>query len=244
MASKSLGPFPKSVRWHEIIARGGASRSLCDVSLALLQERYDNFTADETAIDAMTFLVALVVSTRHPDPLSQMRKQFGFELIDNSRDSLLKFISEDTHPLWVAVCETVEHFLHRSDSEGSLFALDHWSLWREFDGSAFCELARHLYYRLNAICFAQVLRDLDIGYEEETLDHFAWEMSVITRAFSARWFNACARYQTPELGSIRWYLGHCMGKLDLELAREASDWTEPTGNPWKRRKVAVPSLGI
>jgi hypothetical protein len=76
------------------------------------------------------------------------------------------------------------------------------------------------------------------------LTRFAHEAAIITRSFSARWFNACARYQVPESGSIKWYLGHCLGKVDLELSRELSDWVEPTGNPWRRKRPVPASLDL
>src|SRR5205823_6025038 len=99
----------------------------------------------------------------------------------------------------------------------------------KFDGSGFCDLARRFFANLNYVCFVDALSYEALVVDRHIIGRFAWEMSLITRAFSARWFNACARYQTPELGSIRWYLGHCMGKLDLELARESAKWIEPVG---------------
>ncbi|HVL38293.1 MAG TPA: hypothetical protein VM328_02775, partial [Fimbriimonadaceae bacterium] len=97
---------------------------------------------------------------------------------------------------------------------------------------AFCDLARFFFASLNELLFREALPSVD----PEELRTMAWETSLITRSFSARWFKACAMGQPPEPGSIKWYLGHCLGKLDLELSRELSDWVEPTGNPWRRRK--------
>jgi hypothetical protein len=111
-------------------------------------------------------------------------------------------------------------------------------VWRDFDGPEFCNLAHRFFGGLNA----ELLAEESITGEDAV--RFASEMAVINRSFSARWFNACARKQIPERGSIRWYLGHCLGKLDLEFSRELSTWQEPAGNPWRRKPAEISRLDL
>jgi hypothetical protein len=241
---KTLGPFPKTVRWHEIVARSlpparqPEARAIADDLLTQLQALYEGLTKDEAAIRVTTFLVALPVSTRSQDPVEDLYKSFNITVEDpsNLESALEAFVPVDCLVRRAAV-DTIRQF--SKGGEDALFATDPWARWREADGSAFCDLARLFFTNLNRHYFAEVL-----GEQPEELDLFAHEMSLITRSFSARWFNACARYQTPEQGSITWYLRHCLGKLDLELDREHSDWVEPTGNPWRRKKKVEASLGI
>lgn len=201
-----------------------------DELLTQLQDTYDKLTKDPVAIGAITFLVALPVCTRSADPIRELAVTFGIEVSDpdDIEFALNKCLPADSLSKR-ALADTIAQYA--GTSEAVLFQTDPWVRWREADGSAFCDLARLFFTNLNRHYFAEVLQ----AWPKE-LDLFAHEMSLITRSFSARWFNACARYQTPEPGSIVWYLGHCLGKLDLELAREHSNWVEPNGNPWKRKK--------
>jgi hypothetical protein len=244
LASKSLGPFPKSIHWREFFPP--SRRHLSDVSLALLQERYDLMAEDVAALRAITFLVALVVCTRAENPFEELHRFFGIT-IDGmaSRDEILNSLNTYLpvdHPAKAAAKRTILRIYEKDLESLTLFHTDPWRVWRSYDGSPFCDLARLFYSHLNSECFATMLSECSVAYDPDDLAQFAWESSVITRAFSARWFNACARYEMPEQGSIKWYLGHCLGKVELEIARESSDWVEPLGNPWRRRKIAMPAL--
>src|SRR4051812_15339513 len=75
MASRSLGPFPKTLRWHEIVGPSRSDDSLCS-ALALLQKLED----DPDALKSVTFLVALVVCTRNTNPQQNLSECFGITL--------------------------------------------------------------------------------------------------------------------------------------------------------------------
>lgn len=244
MASKSLGPFPKTVRWREIVMRSGGDLELAESLLSRLTLLYESFVRDEVAIACVSFLVALPICTREDKALKALRDTFGIVVAGPSAEQLataLNVVVPRVHTVKIATLRTLEQ-IFEDDQGGSLFAGDPWEKWRTFDGSGFCDLARRFFANLNYVCFLEVLASAGLTVDSAQVERFAWEMSVITRAFSARWFNACARYEVPEPGSIKWYFGHCMGKLDLELCREATDWVEPTGNPWRRKRQ--PSTAI
>ncbi len=228
MANRTLGPFPKSIRWRELVGNVVCA----DVVLDELLRQYEQLIDDDDALRACTLLVGLVVCSRVPDASDSLKINYGIELKDASKDSLL-FAADQTAQnnslLRTALKATVLHILNLPNHV--LFGLDTWKPWRAYDGRAFCDLARLFFCNVNEQYFARAL-----SAHPDALGTFAWEMSLITRTFSARWFNACARDQIPNVGSIRWYLGHCIGKLQLEVEREKSDWVEPTGNPWKRRR--------
>jgi hypothetical protein len=242
MARRSLGPFPKTLRWHEIVALVGTGGD-SDATLKSLIAKYEALTKDEAAIRVITFLVALPVSSRSADTYRELLERFQIELLgepheDQLLSALDKYVPEK-HLAKDAAKETIRQVCADSDS-GALFNPDPWQVWRSFDGVAFCDLARLFFTKLNEQYFSGEVN----AAPEEEVRRFAQESSLITRSFSARWFNACARYETPEPGSIRWYLGHCLGKVQLELERELSDWVEPAGNPWKRKKKPGPELGL
>jgi hypothetical protein len=201
---------------------------------------------DPIAIRAITFLVALVVCARHRNPWTDLPRLFGVSVDGMASEqeliAALDAYVPESHPAKSAAVDTVRWVFANDRKRGRLFHDDPWLIWREFDNSAFCDLARMFVSHLNAHCFAKMLNECSVSYDPPSLHQFAWETSLITRAFSARWFNACARYQMPEQGSITWYLGHCCGKVQLELARETSAWEEPAGNPWRRRKIIMPAL--
>ena len=223
MASRTLGPFPKSIHWPELV--GDISRA--DRLIDVLLEEYEDLIGNDAAIRAVTFPVALVVCTRDRDVSESMRRNYGIELKDaDLKPAIEKFIPED-RPAKRALFETLKRVEEQPGQ--MLFENDPWRKWREYDGRAFCDLARLFFCNLNEQYFGALV-------EHGEIPRFAWEMSFITRTFSARWFNACARNQIPEEGSIAWYFGHCIGKLQLELEREKSDWVEPEGNPWRRRR--------
>jgi hypothetical protein len=116
---------------------------------------------------------------------------------------------------------------------------------RRFDRAGFCDLGRYFFAALLESELTKLLSENDLLVAHELLEQHAWEMSKITQSFSARWFQKCAVDNAPDAGSIRWYIGHCLGKLDMELERELTTHIEPLPNPFKRRKkVEPPSLGL
>jgi hypothetical protein len=219
MASKSLGPFPKTLRWREIVHRSfphlsaSEGTELSDKLLQHLKDEYRRLTESEEAIDAIVAYVSLPINTRATEAAS---------LPD----------SHGPEPAPTKAAHTAAQVWLERHKGDELFPVDAAAAWRQADGSDFCDFARIFFTELNAICMSELLPKAD----PLAIHRFAEECSLITRSFSARWFNACARYETPARGSIKWYFGHCLGKLDLELSREMSDWIEPTGNPWKRRR--------
>jgi hypothetical protein len=240
VASKSLGPFPKTYRWREIVEQSGA----CGAPDELLQSfigQVESLVTDPEALKAITFLVALPVCSRNACAAASMNKEYGIQLegepILDALLSALHSFADPNHPAVVAAARTVRDAILQSSSE-VLFDTDDWRTWRAFDGPAFCDLAVAYFASLNEEMLTRFLQEADSPTQPAQV--FAREAAIITRSFSARWFNACARYETPPEGSIRWYLGHCLGKVDLELNRELSDWVEPLGNPWKRKKKGSP----
>jgi len=203
---------------------------------------------DEGALRAITFLVALVVCTRPENPWSELHSSYNITIDGMASEEdvvqALGVYQPQDHPATRAAKRTILRIYEKDRKSGTLFDIDPWRIWRAFDNTSFCDLARLFYSHLNSECFAAMLNDCSIDFEFDDLAQFAWESSLITRSFSARWFNACARSELPEAGSIHWYLGHCLGKVELELARETSDWQEPLGNPWRRRRIEMPALQI
>lgn len=112
---------------------------------------------------------------------------------------------------------------------------DEWERWRYFDGSAFCEIAGVFFGCL----LAEVLLEQCPDFRVRRLGS---ELSRITVSFSARWFNKCAVGRNPERGSVRWYLRHCLGKLDMELERELSTHVEAPRTSSRRQRVEMPQL--
>ena len=225
----------------------GARSVVPDRLLEGLQKEYARYANDPIAVRAIAFLVALPVCSRSESPSKLLHEWFSISLYGTDEEDIFAAINASLpvdHPFKTALIRTINFTLNTATSENSLFQPDPWQVWRSFDGSPFCDLARRFFTELNAICFSRRLSGARLRVDGRVIRRFAHEMSVITRAFSARWFNACARYQIPEMGSIQWYLGHCLGKLDLELCREASNWVEPSGNPWRRRRVAPPALEL
>jgi hypothetical protein len=239
LGSKTLGPFPKKHRWSQLLQSAGGDPRLSDLLLESLQERYASFVDDEMAKATVVFLVALVVGTRSTAPTVSIAMTYGFNILGDDESEFIAALRTAVpveHPFRDAAEQTIGYLLDRHRESADLFGQGSWHAWRQYDSSAFCDLARLFFSFLNRRMFSEILSEHALRVESPELDRFASEMSLITRTFSARWFNACARKQTPDEGSIHWYLAHCLGKLDLELAREHSLWREPTGNPWKRRK--------
>lgn len=237
----TLGPFPKTVRWSGLAARFvGPGDATADRMLLELKAIYEKLAVDSSTIRAATFLTSLPICSRFGDPNSALKKHYKIDLpkdpdLDQLEKSLDKFIVKASYAK-TACLHAIEGWLQRSKAPERLFAPDPWAPWRAADGSAFSDLGREFFTHLNRIYFSEAL-----GTADPAVDLFAEEMSLITRTFLARWFNACARNQIPELGSIQWYLGHCLGKLDLELSRELSNWVEEP-RVWKSRQPRLLDL--
>src|SRR5688572_28837717 len=212
----TLGPFPKTLRWRELAERflaPGDTEVEADKLLVALKEAYERLVLDDAAVKAAVFLAALPVCSRFEDNRDALWKLYGIKLsgaptLATLTEALEKFIPEPSISK-TACAVTLKVWLERGKSKDRLFAPDPWAIWRAADGSAFCDLGREFFTQLNRLHFSEALR-LEVGNVH--VDRFSVEMSLITRTFSARWFNACARVQVPEAGSIRWYLGHCLGK--------------------------------
>lgn len=207
-----------------------------------MRRRLASDAKSDTALWGIRFLTSLIFSTREPDPARRLRSGIGVALPDDpSPQDLIGGLKAKGSPSAVAAEQVILEVTQNAE-EGLLFPVSGWAAWRAYDGPAFCDLARSYFSKFLNLLLAEEFRRAGVDADEEALRRFAHEASIITRAFSARWFNACARVSTPDLGSVRWYFGHCVGKLDLELERELSDWIEPDGNPWKRRRASAPQL--
>jgi hypothetical protein len=235
----TLGPFPKTHRWRELVEQYLNPKDVTAASDELLDQlkrQCEAFAEAEAAIRAAVFLVSLPICSRKADPASAMLNEYGIELngeptVEKLNRALSAFVKNPS-PALDACAMAISTWIEREAAKERLLDPDPWAVWRAADGSAFCDLGREFFTQLNRICFSQALNQTE---SKEDIDLFAEEMSLITRTFSARWFNALARSRTPDRGSIRWYLAHCLGKLDLELCRERSDWVEEP-RIWKSRQ--------
>jgi hypothetical protein len=209
---------------------------LSDLLLCRLKATYESLLEEPEALKVVSFWVALPIATRSPTPIAELRKVYGLEVKSAEKDDLLEAL-ESIAPTDSKVKAATRTTLQSVADDPILLDGDAWSKWRAYDGPEFCNLAYRFYSDLNSQYFRAELPSIS----PDALEILAKEMAVITKAFSARWFNACARLQTPSRNSIRWYLAHCLGKLDLELSREMSDWVE---TPRKRKGEPEPCLDL
>lgn len=240
MARGSLGPFPKTKHLSQILAEAKLTSGPDDVSqrtefhLTNLRDQLEADIADALALAGIRFLTALVFCTRFDDPAAQLKADLNIQVAEEpqAQDLVDALTSKVPRNSSVEAAIEVIREVMASPTVPSLFDHNPWDAWRKFDGPDFCDLARNY--------FSKYLRNLllhEIPADELDLARFAHEASIITRMFSIRWFNACARAEVPDLGSVRWYFRHCLGKLDLELERETADWDEAAR--WSRKSKAV-----
>lgn len=230
----TLGPFPKTMSWLDLVGLTTGckdSTDKADLAIARLRFKYERLGDDEAAFRCAVFLVALAVCSRFEQPARRLWTEFGIVLrgepsVPHLKQALEVYVPWES-PVRAACLHTLEFWVGHKPEEAALFESDAWTVWREADGSGFCDLGRQFFTEINRYFCTGALRALGpVEGIEEAVATFAEELSLITRTFSARWFNACAKDRIPEQGSIRWYLRHCLGKLDLELSRELSDWDE------------------
>jgi len=245
--SSSLGPFPRTRRWGDIVAKasGHADTDLADSLIVKLREAVVAIMATDEVADAMAFFVALPVATRVPDPVAFLRFHFNIRYSDGLRNTLSEILPVNG-PVRQAALATFDRFQSSPRFTQAQIAGDDWSPWRAIDGSPFCEIARLFW---GSLLEEMLVRELEADprssqYRREHLSRHAWELSRITQSFSARWYNACAASGVPSRNSIRWFIGHCAGKLDMELERELSTHLEPAPPPSSRHRKEPPSLGL
>jgi len=222
-----LGPFPKTRPLRAFFDDPDAA----DAEIQRLRREYVQMSEDPAALDCVTLWAALPIVTRFSDPVEMLRTHYGWTVADHSAlaDALDQAIAA---PLVVREAAKLTILQVAAENEGVIPRRD-WLVWRQFDGSDFCLLGNRFFANLNYFVFSRDLLDA----RDEEVRRLAQEMSFITRTFSARWFNACARNEIPSRGSIGWYFRHCMGKLDLELSRELTGYVE---EPRPRRKRQDP----
>lgn len=201
----------------------------------VIQRSRDFIEADSQALGtfrSVRSLLALVFSSRSPNPSARLASRYEINVSEfPSSDDFQAIFTKEATPASQAALETVQQVIQRQPASSLFETYDSWAAWRAHDGSAFCDLARSFYSKyLRNVLFEVV------GNPMPELKTFAHEASIITRTFSARWFNACARHEEPDDNNIRWYIRHCAGKLDLELERELSDWDE---NAWRHRRTSL-----
>jgi hypothetical protein len=241
----SLGPFPKSHRLVEIAARHGLSPGESNRLIEEVRTRVAQLIDDTQALDSVTFFAALPIVTRFSDPETQLHRLFTISFHENLQATLDRLLTVDS-AVSRAALSTISRFTSTARFEQAAILEDPWIVWRGLDGSGFCDLGRQFFACLTEEHLAYYLRcHTGSPIDSSSLRQHAWELSLITRSFSARWFNKCAAGQIPDRGNIRWYLGHCLGKLDMELERELTTHVEPLPNPFRRRRqVEPPSLGL
>jgi len=245
--SSSLGPFPKTERWRQIVSRVRAQDEswFADEILNNVRKRLAGVVGEDSTLDAVGFFVALPVVTRSEDPVGGMQASFGIRYRNSLRDTLESLVPIDG-VVRRAALGAFDSVTSSPRFRQAQIEEDEWSVWRQFDGPAFCELGRMFYAHLATELLMYYLRVaiLETQIPTDALVRHGWELSRITQSFSARWFNACAVGAIPDRGNIRWYLGHCAGKLDLELERELSSYEEPLPTPSRSKKTEPPSLGL
>jgi hypothetical protein len=223
----TLGPFPKTRPLRAFFD----DPDVADAAIQRLRREYVQLSEDTAALDCVVLWAALPIVTRFDDPAHHLWTRYGWRVADHS--ALAAALDQATSaPSVVRESAKLTVMQVATQNEGVIARRD-WLVWRKFDGSDFCLLGNRFFANLNYLVFS---RDLANARDEE-VRRLAQEMSFITRTFSARWFNACARYETPSRGSIGWYFRHCMGKLDLELSRELTGYVE---EPRPRRKRQEP----
>ena len=231
----TLGPFPKTRRWREWFSKGSDGANPSDASLIRLKTVFASMVDDQPTMKCVILWAGLPLVTREEDPAGAFARRFLLDVRGPSDllAALDRWIPGE-HAAKAATAATISEFA--ADADGLLPSTD-WDVWREFDGPEFCNLAMRFFANLNREVFSLELPHLPA----DQIETMAREMALITRAFSARWFNACARLEIPSRNNIHWYLGHCLGKIDLELSREMSHWEE---QPRKRKGPPEPALDL
>lgn len=242
MARGSLGPFPKTLRFRQILYPGfeltstSALEQEADRLIELARQALRTASQDPNALYGIRLIVGLIVSSRFPNPDRFMKSHYGIQIDPRPTPSSLgKVLAEDESVSRVAARKAID--AATKNRVDPLFESDPWLTWRGFDGSPFCDLARSFYGFFLDETLDHTLRSGGCLVDRNHLARFCFEASIITRSFSARWFNACARFEVPDAGSIRWFQSHCLGKLDIELERELSTWVEAAGASRRRRRV-------
>src|SRR2546423_13738835 len=106
MASRSLGPFPKTLHWRDLAG------DKTDETLDILIAQYESLTEDDNALKATIFLVALVVCSREADVPAALKNRYAITLqgepnIANLKIAIEAFIPED-HLVKRALIETAQ----------------------------------------------------------------------------------------------------------------------------------------
>jgi hypothetical protein len=223
----TLGPFPKTRPLRAFFD----DPDVADAAIHRLRREYVQLSEDTAALDCVVLWAALPIVTRFESPEEQLQSLYGWQVTDHTglAAALDRAINA---PAVVREAAKLTVLQVAVENEGVIARRD-WLVWRQFDGSDFCLLGNRFFANLNYFVFSRDLRHA----RDEEVRRLAQEMSIITRTFSARWYNACARHEVPSRGNIGWYFRHCMGKLDLELSRELTGYVE---EPRPRRKRQEP----
>jgi len=224
----TLGPFPKTRPLRAFLD----DPDLADAAIQRLRREYVQLSEDTASLDCVVLWAALPIVTRFEDPAQRLKSLYSWRVADHSglAAALDRAINA---PTVVREAAKLTILQVAAENEGVIERRD-WLVWRQFDGSDFCLLGNRFFANLNYLVFS---RDFANARDEE-VRRLAKEMSFITRTFSARWFNACARQEIPSRGSIGWYFRHCMGKLDLELSRELTGYVEEP-RPRRQRQASL-----
>lgn len=235
----SLGPFPKTHRWSEIVTRAGGSIAEADRLIGELRFSLARLADDPQARAFVRYFVALPVMSRRPE----QRRALGIHFSGNWLESLEAHVPTEG-PVRRAAIKTLCRLMNSARmAQQDTLGESAEERFRQLDGSAFCDVGRLLFACLTAEQIEGLLENAGLRVDERVIERHAWELSLITRSFTARWFNACVVGKLPALGSIDWYLRHCLGKIDMELERELSTHVEPVYFGSRRRKEP-PSLGL
>jgi hypothetical protein len=210
MARNSLAPFPRTRRWHEVMA----ARNGDDVALVQVRKRFQTEWSHPETIRIARFLVALPVCSRYANPDQVLAAQFAIDWHGDVLETFQRMALSDSDAQRAgrrALSQILGSPLQYS-SEASP-----WDLWRTFDGGAFCELSGAFFAALLEEVTRTCVGDQTQWEELATLSR---ELTRITWSFSARWYHKCVKDQNPDANSVRWFLRHSFGKIDLELERE------------------------
>jgi hypothetical protein len=222
-----------------LVELGGGDRERADFYLADARKRIAAAGTGATVIAAATFFVALPIASRSPDP-AQALSAFGIEWQGSLESTFHAWPGSDR-----AGEATLRKLIRAADDQVNIAgSCSVWEYLRRFDRAGFSDLGRLYFSQLLAEVLREAAAFAGLTLDAPLIERHAWESSKIVQSFSARWFQKCALTVTPDEGSIRWYVRHCLGKLDMELERELVEHPEQEAVPRRRRTTVPPSLGL
>lgn len=214
-----------------------------DLSIQFARAHLAKLLTHEDLFRLTLLCVALPIASRSKHPAQVLKNKFGIPWKGTIQETVASWIPEESEFSSTGLQAFREICAAPQFSQTSL-SHDEWLPWRQFDGAAFGEPVRVLFATILAKVLSTAAPSSKVKDQETRIHQLAWELTKITLSFSARWFNKCAVGCTPSGGSIKWFLAHSLGKLDLEMERELSNHVEPPRNKRVVNQIFVPTLGL